>query len=196
MIDALASWLQAMNLEISDGVIAGVFALLGVMVERLLRLTGWVRCEVSGWGRKFTKARNSWNEYPEVEPNQAHKLAERMEYWFVIDLFNGKEVPSALRDVAVELVRKDGGPLRIRPCNLSGVKHFAEANKENCDTVDVINIPPRQIVRKQLGGVFDTREAINALASGRWKRVRLVAKRPKHPLLRRKTYRKTIHKPA
>jgi hypothetical protein len=37
-------------------IIAGVFTLLGVIVERLLRLTGFLRFEVYEWDRKFTSS--------------------------------------------------------------------------------------------------------------------------------------------
>jgi hypothetical protein len=63
--------------------------------------------------------------------------------------------------------------------------------------VDVINIPPRQFVRKDLYGSFD-REGAVALASGRWKRVEFVGARPRRPLLGilgSKTYRKVITTP-
>jgi len=59
----------------------------------------------------------------------------------------------------------------------------------------MINLPPRQFVHKELTGTFGREEAM-ALATGKWNRVEFVGKRPKRPLLWRKTYRKTITKRA
>ena len=41
-------------------IIAGTFALLGVLIERVLRLVGFLRFEVYEWDRTFTEARNEW----------------------------------------------------------------------------------------------------------------------------------------
>jgi hypothetical protein len=71
-------------------IIAGVFTLLGVVVERLLRLTGFLRFEVYEWDRKFTEAPNGYGDYKEVMPEEASSLAEHVRYRLVIDLFNGK----------------------------------------------------------------------------------------------------------
>jgi hypothetical protein len=42
-------------------------------------------------------------------------LAQGVDYRFAIDLFNGREVPTGLRDIAIEIVRDDGGPLISPP---------------------------------------------------------------------------------
>jgi len=92
----------------------------------------------------------------------------------------------------VELVREDGESLTSRPYDLLSVGRDPSFDVLTRSTVDVINIPPRQFVRKELAGSFDSREAVVALTSERWKRVQLVGKRPKRPLLWRKTYRNTV----
>jgi hypothetical protein len=178
--------------------IAGAFTLLGVVVERVLRLVGFLRFEAYEWERKFTGALNNRNEYPEVEPAQAAAAAERVDYRFSIDLFNGKEIPTGLRDIKVVLIREDGEPLTSQPYDLASLRHEELTGRLAYDTVDVVNIPPRQFVHIDFRGSFDSREAVTALTSAKWQRMEFEAKRPKRPffgLLGSKTYRKTITKP-
>jgi hypothetical protein len=96
-------------------IIAGAFTLLGVVTERILRLMGFLRFEAYEWEKRFTGALNNRNENPEVEPAQAAASAERVDYRFAIDLFNGKEIPTGLRDIKVVLIREDGEPLTSQP---------------------------------------------------------------------------------
>src|SRR5919112_823404 len=95
-------------------IIAGAFTLLGVVVERVLRLTGFLHFEASEWETRFTAARNVWGEFEEISPDEAATSAQRVEFTFDVDLFNGKEVPTGLRDIKVELVRKEGESLTSR----------------------------------------------------------------------------------
>jgi hypothetical protein len=179
-------------------IIAGAFTLLGVVVERVLRLVGFLRFEAYEWEKRFTGALNNRNEYPEVEPAQAAVLAERVDYRFAIDLFNGKEIPTGLRDIKVVLIREDGEPLTSQPYNLMSLRHEELTGRLAYDTVDVLNIPPRQFVHIEFRGSFDNREAVTALTSAKWQRMEFEAKRPKRPLLGvlgSKTYRKTITDP-
>jgi hypothetical protein len=193
---------NAATATLYGAIIAGSFALLGVVVERVLRLMGFLRFEASEWERRFTAGRrNGFGQFKEIRPTEAELFAKRVEYRFAIDLFNGKEVPTGLRDVEVVLTREDGEPLRSRPYDVLGVRRVpsSDARTSEASTVYVINIPPRQFVHKELAGSFDSREAVVALASERWERVEIVAKRPKRPILGvlgSKTYRKTITKPS
>jgi len=173
--------------------LAGSFALLGVVVERLLRLVRRLRCEPSGWETRFTCGLNQRGEFSEVEPKQAEMFAKRVQYRFASDLFNGKEVPTGLREIKVVLVREAGEPLASRPYDLLSVERDPSFDVMTRSDVDVINLPPRQCVRKELPGSFDSREAAVALAKGKWQRVEFVAKRPKRPLLWRKTFRTVDH---
>ena len=63
------------------------------------------------------------------------------------------------------------------------------------DKLDVINVPPRQFVRKELKERFDRDEAL-APASGRYKQIVLEGKRPALPLLLHPTYREVIPEPC
>jgi hypothetical protein len=176
-------------------IIAGAFTLLGVVVERVLRLVGFLRFEAYEWERRFTGALNNRNEYPEVVPAQAAASAERVDYRFSIDLFNGREIPTGLRDIKVVLIREDGEPLTS---DLTSLRHEELTGRLAYDTVDVVNIPPRQFVHIDFRGSFDSREAVTALTSAKWQRMEFKAKRPKRPfmgVLGSKTYRKTITDP-
>ena len=179
-------------------IIAGAFTLLGVVVERVLRLVGFLRFEAYEWEKRFTGALNNRNEYPEVEPAQAAASAERVDYRFSIDLFNGREIPTGLRDIKVVLIREDGEPLTSQPYDLTSLRHEELTGRLAYDTVDVVNIPPRQFVHIDFRGSFDSREAVTALTSAKWQRMEFKAKRPKRPfmgVLGSKTYRKTITDP-
>jgi hypothetical protein len=176
---------------LGGGLIGWVLALLGVLIERILRLTGFLRFTASGWYRTFTEARNEWGDYKEVTPDEAAASAERVEYSFAVDLFNGKEVPTGLRDIKVELIRKEGDPLTSRPEDRqSGSREHRHQTIRY--SRDVINLAPRL----ELQGEFD-REGVLALASEKWRRIEFVGERPKRPfmgILGSKTYRKTIER--
>jgi hypothetical protein len=47
--------------------------------------------------------------------DEAAMKAERVEFSFAVDLVNGREVPTGLRNIKVELIRKEGEPLTSRP---------------------------------------------------------------------------------
>ena len=116
--------MSATTATLYGAVIAGVFALLGVLIERVLRLMGFLRFEAYEWEKRFTGALNNRNEYPEVEPAQAAAAAERVDYRFAIDLFNGKEIPTGLRDIKVVLIREDGEPLTSQPYDLMSLRVY------------------------------------------------------------------------
>jgi hypothetical protein len=176
-------------------IIAGTFALLGVVVDRLLRLVGRLRFEATGWDRDFYGGDPEDSYTFGIIPDEdAEKEATQVGYRTAINLFNGKEVPTGLQDIAIVLVHEDGkrsppsrpdDPTTGRPTRHSGYQY---------DAVVTINVPPRQFVHKGLTGTFGREEAV-ALATGKWKRVEFEGKRPKRPLLWRKTYRKTIVEP-
>ncbi len=198
MVEEDVQRMNAATATLYGAIIAGTFTLLGVMIERVLRLVGFLRFEASGWERRFTAARDGFGSFKETRPDVAEMLAKRVEYRFAIDLFNGKEIPTGLRDIKVVLIREDGESLTSRPYDLLSVHRDQSFGVMTKSSVDVINIPPRQFVRKELAGSFDNREAVVALASEKWKQVEFEAKRPKRPVLGvlgSKTYRKTITEP-
>jgi hypothetical protein len=180
---------------LGGGLIGGVLALLGVIVERVLRLTGFLHFEASEWEVKFVSG-DSWDR-EELSPDEAATSAERVEFSFAVDLFNGKEVPTGLRDIKVELVRKEGESLTSRPEDRQRVSRQNRYTEMRYSRVDVINLAPRQFLRMELQGEFD-RAGVLALASEKWRRIEFVGERPKRPILRvlgSKTYRKTITDP-
>lgn len=170
---------------------------VGVLAERIARVLGRLYCETSDWETRFTTATlNPVGLYKEMEPGQAKMFAKRVEYRFAIDVFNGKEIPTGLRDIKVELVREGGSPLESRPEDLMSLRKDELSEGLVRTEVSVINIPPRHFVHMQLTGSFDTREAVVALTGGSWRRVELVGKLPGGLLFSRsKTYRKTIATP-
>ena len=172
-----------------------MFALLGVVVERLLRQTGRLRCDPSGWQWRFTTARDGFGQLKQVEPGEAASEAKRVEYRFAIDLFNGKEVPTGLRDIKIVLTREDAESLTSRPYDLLSVQRDPSFDVMTKSDVDVLNLPPRQFVRKELAGSFDSQEAVEAFTAAKWVQVEFVAEFPKRPffgILGSNTYRKTI----
>ena len=178
-------------------IIAGAFTLLGVVIERVLRLTGFLRFETSEWETRFTAARNDWGEFEEIRPEEAATSAQRVEFTFDVDLFNGKEVPTGLRDIKVELVRKEGESLTSRTKDRQTGRREHPHQAMRYSKVDVINLAPRQFLRMELQGEFD-RAGVLALASQMWRRIEFVGERPKRPILGvlgSKTYRKTITDP-
>lgn len=172
-------------------IIAGAFTLLGVVVERVLRSTGFLRSEVSEWEWRFVSG-DSYDREVLSPDDEAATTAERVEFSFAVDLFNGREVPTGLRNIKVELIRKEGEPLTSRP---EDRQSGSRENRWRYSRVDVINLAPRQFVRMELQGEFD-REGVLTLASEeKWRRIDFVGERPKRPfmgILGSKTYRKTI----
>jgi hypothetical protein len=176
------------------GLGGGILALFGVIVERVLRLTGFLRFEASEWAARFVSG-DDWDRKELSSDDEAAASAERVEFSFAVDLFNGKEVPTGLRDIKVELVRKRREqPLTSRP---EDRQSGSRENRWRYSRVDVINLAPRQFLRMELQGMFD-REGVLALASEKWKRIDFVGERPKRPILGvlgSKTYRKPITDP-
>jgi hypothetical protein len=169
-------------------IIAGVFTLLGVAIERLLRFWGRLRCYPSCWKLVFLGPKDTFEGTQEYPCERASE-AIRAQYRFALDLFNGMQEPYALRELKVAIILDDHeSPLTDTPREVG-------SSGGPSNTLDVINVLPRQFVHKKLMGEFG-KEEVSVLASGRWRRVELVGKRPKRPLLWRRTYRKTIHKPA
>jgi hypothetical protein len=116
---AAARVVTAAEATLYGPVIAGVFALLGVMVERLLRLLGRLRFEASGWERDFYGGEDDYT-FGIIPDEDAEKEATQVRYRTAITLFNGKEVPTGLQDIAIVLVRDDGKRSPpSRPCDLT-----------------------------------------------------------------------------
>jgi hypothetical protein len=129
------------------------------------------------------------------------KDATEVRYTVAIDLFNGREIPTALRNVRVEMILDDrssesrADDLGTR--KLSSTIAGGTASPYIYDKLAVLNVPPRQFVHKEMGGSFG-KEATEAYRDGSWRSIDFVADRPRRPflgILGSKTYRKTITKP-
>jgi hypothetical protein len=181
-------------------IFAGTFALLGVVIERLLRLAGLLRFEASVERLLLTGHQDEGGYERNVPLEEADETteAEGVAYTVAIDLFNGKEVPTGLRNVRVEMILDNGRSVESRPDDLETERQHPIRVERSLriiiDKLDVLNIPPRQFVHKELRGSFG-KEAAKALSVGRWRSIDFVADRPKRPflgILGSKTYRKTI----
>lgn len=172
---------------LGGGLIGGVFAVIGVVVDRLLRLTGRLRFAASVSSLMLTGVEDAEGYERSVPLAEADEKTEAggSLYVFEIDLFNGMEVPTGLRRVRVELVRDDGECLESRPYDV----------EDRLLGLDVINLAPRQFRHLELHEDAFGKDAADILKAGRWERIDFVGERPKRPflgILGGKTYRKTI----
>jgi hypothetical protein len=177
-------WVRAVSAETATlygALIAGTFALLGEVIERVLRLTGrlWLTTS-SDPTLRVVIGRNVGGD----------------ELTFV-DLFNGKEVPSGLRDVRLELlVYGDGVPFRSHPSEAVPIHTPTSAvpSREPRPLGVVINLVPRQFRQLELHGAF-SEAAAESIRDRRWRKVEFVGEFPRRPLLGilgSKTFRETI----
>jgi hypothetical protein len=163
------------------GALLGTF--LGLVGERILRSMGRIRYEPGDdWTMQFM-VRDDMGGFYAAGPEKAVQ-AERVDYAFSVDLFNGKEIPTALRAVKVVLECK-GGELSSTPHDRTTTRQ--QHSIVTSDKVDVINFQPRQFVHLEVGGSFT-----DPLKARGWTRALLKGKRPKRDLLLRKTYTKVI----
>jgi hypothetical protein len=140
-----------------------------------------------------------------VALEEADENTEATGVWYecAVELFNGLEVLTGLREARIVLVLDGGRRLVSHPEDVSTGKpgesfHLPGSGMQpgptTYDTLGVVNPPPRQFVRKELRGGF-RKEAADALKTGRWERIAFEAQRPKRPffgILGSKTYRATI----
>ena len=99
MVRGVSPGLSGAEAALYGAFIAGAFTLLGVVVERVLRLTGFLRFEASEWEPRFTAACNDRGEFEEISPDEAATSAERVEFRFAVDLFNGSSTSSTHRSL-------------------------------------------------------------------------------------------------
>jgi len=178
-------------------IIAGTFTLLGIMIERLLRGLGRLRCEMaSALTLELTgveRGKGSREQrVPFVESDETTK-ANGVFYAFAVDLFNGREVPISLNAISVEIVLNNDRRIGSYPYENATYEHQLSW-RTIYDKIDVINVPPRQFVHQVVMGTFDENAAY-ALTSGKWRSFEFVGKLPKRPffgILGSKTFRKTI----
>ena len=125
----------------------------------------------------------------EPPPGHEHAAPRSIMYSGRLDLFNGKEIPVGLRDIAIVFVCAGG-----------------EVRNESLD-LGVVNLPPRQWVSKEMRSSFNTRVESNGWTAttaasersredmrllSRWYRVEFVGQRQRRGLFEPKTFRKTI----
>jgi hypothetical protein len=201
---------SAATATLYGAIIAGTFTLLGVMIERLIRVLGRLQFEVASEPSLVIEGIELEPGYPRTIPLkdivatiplQDMVATEAIEaqgvaYDFAVDLFNGKEVPIGLRDISVEIVLDDEKRITSKPYDPAT---FSEAlarqrGYDNLPLLNVLNLPPRQLVHMVLSGSFGE-EAASVLISRKWRRIEFVGKFPKRPffgILGSKTYRKTL----
>ena len=119
------------------GATALLGVIVGVMSERIARMIGRLSCEATGWYVEYRGAMDGFGHVPVVEREHVEDLAQRVDYRLAIDLFNGREVPTGLRDIAIEIVRDDGGPLISRPNDLASIQPDPPVNRPTVSSVDV-----------------------------------------------------------
>jgi hypothetical protein len=184
--------------------IGGGLALVGVFVERFLRSLGRLWFVSSGWDMRFylngfvQEVEGGFVqevEEGEVEPERV-KDVRSVQYFVNLDLFNGKEIPVGLRAVSV-VFTCDGGEVTNTPEDVPwSAERRARARRSEEDSdhaVRVLNLAPRQWVRKELVGWIarrDKPEAIRLL--GGWRQVEFVGQRQRRGLFERKEFRRTI----
>jgi hypothetical protein len=199
LVAAGVSRVSAATATLYGAIIAGTFTLLGVMIERLIRVLGRLQFEIASEpslvieGIKFGSI-----PLKDIDATEAIE-AEGVGYDFAVDLFNGKEVPISLRDISVEIVLDDEKRITSKPYDPAAYKEVLARQRgyHKLDVLNVLNLPPRHLVHIVLGGSFGE-EAASVLISGKWRRIEFVGKFPKRPffgILGSKTYRKTITEP-
>jgi hypothetical protein len=128
---------SAASATLIAGGLAILGTLLGVVIERLMRLIGRLRFEASVLWLVLTDVIDE-DGYPRnVSWRDADEKTEAsgVRYTFAMDLFNGKEAPTGLRDPLVVLVRDDGERFEGRTL---------EVGPPESRMQDVINLLPRQ----------------------------------------------------
>ncbi len=167
--------------------LVGVFGVIvGLTFERLMRSCGKLWCTPSkSGGLRFMGDDPRGEEYGEVAmvPDKANKV----KYSYNLDLFNGKEIPVGLRDITVEFLCEDG-KLTHKPWDsTTGIYSLGLTTLAK---LEIANFAPRQWVRLELHGSFNTSDDVRRLAG--WRKVNFVGQRHRRGLFERKVYRKTI----
>lgn len=162
-----------------------VGVLLGVIVERLARNLGGLWCEPrEDWEPRFYKPTTGGDfGDPGTELPGPPDYAT---YSFTLDFFNGKELPVGLRKIKLYFKCK-GGTLETVPEAPETGRTAAAITRY--DTVNVLNLPPRQLVSQGFQGGFRG-EDVKVLDG--WKEVKLVAEFPGSGWLGRRTYSEVI----
>lgn len=183
------------------GALVGVVG--GIVANHFVRHLGRVRSYPSGWEKNFFwSSPNDYGEYGEIEETDlesADAAAVALVYSFDLDLFNGKDIPTGLRDLTVTLICKDG-KLSSKPEDRD-TRRVEEVGRGfgmgpgsiiSYEEMSVINLPPRQWVHKEFQGRFEPKEGVTI---SEWQRAELVAKWPSRWRWNlKKTFKKTIAK--
>jgi len=181
-----------LNSNILAALIGGGLALAGVFVERVLRSFGRLWCEPWAWGLspvpKTSRAKA-----------QARSPEEQTRYFSFsgkIDFFNGKEIPVGLRNVRIVFVCDDGVEVDTIPADSLAGWRVEPGQAPYWDyppalgLVQVLNLPPRQWLIKDLEGTIEDPDEVRLLH--RWRRMEFVAERQKRGLFESKVFRKTL----
>jgi len=154
--------LSAQEATIYGALIAGVFAILGAVAglftERYLRSRGEVSCETGAFALTFnyddrmggftTKTMSGLGRVGRGYVAQARSV----EYSFKADFFNARDLPTGLRSFAVLFYGPDDPHPMVHdsPTDARSRRVVGSAVVE--DTLDVLNLPPRQLVGVEVRG--------------------------------------------
>lgn len=182
--------MSAPTATLLGALIGGGFALVGVVVDRLLMSWGQLWCEPSSDLEVLKLLAPDADGIPSLVDDPGD--ATEFEYSLHLDLFNSKDIPVGLRDISLKFIYANG-PVPTGP--LDGETHrYSQSRGHVYDKLHVINLPPKQWVHKELRGWVAPERGQDLMG---WERVEFVAEHPRHPslvILGSKTYRKVVGK--
>lgn len=157
----------------SPAVAALVGVVVGIVANHFVRHLGRVVSEPSGWEMNL------------------HREGELRSYSFGLDLFNGRDMPTGLRNLTVVLICKDGElvskPEDRATRSVHKIGSFTGTRSRiTFEEMSVINLPPRQWVHKEFQGTFVMKEGVTI---SEWQRVELVGEWPSRL---RSTFKKKV----
>lgn len=147
------------------GILGVVGALLGVVVERLLRAWGSTQCKITGWDFSARATPRDF-EAPEEHKFYLRELSEEflsnkhLHFRFTLRAFNTRDVPTAWADprltflagrkVLMEIPLRDEESKKMR------------AGVDVKETVGILNLPPKELVEVNAVGwpMYDERDKL------------------------------------
>ena len=157
-----------MDNALITGIVGIVGTLSGIIVERAVRKMGRVSMTSPGITITYTKRNTGGGGIP-CPPNEAAVA----DYSVTLDMFNGKEEPTAMHEFLIEFVRGGrviGSDVPHDRTTTRATEHLIRSSE-----LSPLNIPPKQIIQLRLFGRIngDVRALPHATAAVfRWKSAR------------------------
>jgi len=154
--------------------IGGLGVVVGLVLERILRLWGGMWCE-PGHHEVNPLFGDHWEG---IHPASDPEAAKWIDYKIRLDLYNSREVPVGLRDVRVVFkfsegclskVPNDKAELLRRP------QSGGPPEPQMYGPLHVVNLPPRQWVVKEITGRLDDPEEIRRVFE--WRQIEFAGER-------------------